>query len=129
MIPEQKKTSQKIFTIIASIMIAGGAISQIVGVKSVAEDMIKAGVGEYYKGLGVLKLIFLALYLYPKTLKLGFLLLCCFFGGAMATLFSHQLNLLPPAIPLMILWIATYLRDKSVFLSDFRQNKKNLNIL
>jgi len=117
--PGSNKKSQKIFVIIASLIIAGGAISQILGVRSVADDMIKAGVGNYYRGLGVAKLIFLALYLYSKTFRLGFLLLCCFFGGAMATLLSHQLNPLPPAIPLMLLWIATYLKDKSVFLSKF----------
>jgi len=118
------KTNAKIFIVIASLLIAVGAISQIAGLKSVAEDMIKAGVGNYYRGLGVLKLIFLVLYIYPKTFKLGFLLLCCFFGGAMATLLSHQMSPLPPAIPLMVLWIATYLRDKSVFLLKFEQINK-----
>ena len=111
------KTSTIIFLILAALLIAGGAISQIAGIKTVADDMTRAGVGDYYRGLGVLKLIFLFLYLYPGTFRLGFLLLCCFFGGAMAALLSHQLSPLPPAIPLAVLWIATYLRDKSVFLS------------
>jgi hypothetical protein len=118
---KSNKTSLQIFLVVASLMIAGGAISQIIGVKSVADDMTRAGVGDYYRGLGLLKLIFLALYLYPKTFKTGFLLLCCFFGGAIATLLSHQLSPLPPAIPLTVLWIATWLRDKSVFLSKSEQ--------
>ena len=88
--------------------------------------MIKAGVGDYYRGLGLLKLIFLGLYLYPRTFRLGFLLLCCFFGGAMATLLSHQASILPPAVPLVVLWVATYLRDRSIFIQKLEQTGKAL---
>jgi DoxX-like protein len=115
--PKTKKTITWIVTGLASLIIIGGGLAQVAAVKKVAEDMTRVGVGDYYRGLGVLKICLVGLYLYPKTFRLGFLLLCCLFGGAMATLLSHQESVHTAAVPLIVLWIATFLRDRSVFFS------------
>lgn len=114
--PKTKTIITWIVVGLASLMILGGGLAQAFAVKKVGEDMTRVGVGDYYRGLGVLKIFLVGLYLYPKTFRLGFLLLCCFFGGAMATLLSHHENMMAPAVPLSLLWIATYLRDRSVFM-------------
>jgi hypothetical protein len=82
-----------------------------------ATNMTKVGVGDYYRIIVAMKILFVVLYLYPKTFKLGFLLLSCVLAGAIATLLTHGQPFFSPAVPPAILWIATFLRDRSVFLT------------
>jgi hypothetical protein len=56
------------------------------------------------------------LFLFPKTIKVGFILLSCYFSGAIATEFSHNGPAINAAIPLVLVWIAALLRDPSIFL-------------
>jgi len=102
--------------IIAGLLIAIGGISQLFSLGNVARDMSKVGAGDYYRMIGVAKIVFVALYFYPKTFKPGFLFLTCILAGAIATLLTHGEPFYPPAIPLAILWMATFLKDKTVFL-------------
>jgi hypothetical protein len=103
-------------TTIISIMIMAGAIAKLAGVKPAVDGLTRDGVGGYIKALSVFEIIFVALFIYPKTFKAGFILLCCYFGGAMATHLSHNEAMVQPAIPLTILCIAAFLRDKYIFL-------------
>jgi hypothetical protein len=48
-------------------------------------------------------------------MKLGFLFLSCYFAGA-ATEFSHGMTPISPTIILVIIWVATFVRDKSIFI-------------
>ena len=73
-----------------------------------------AGVGPYRVELGLAEILFAALFAYPKTMKIGFILLSCYFAGALATELSHQLPL-NALIPLVLVWIAAWLRDRSIF--------------
>jgi hypothetical protein len=73
-------------------------------------------VGPYITLLGIMQLIFVALFLYPKTMKLGFALLSCYLAGALAAELSHDGPMQNAAIPLAFLWIAAFLRDHTVFL-------------
>jgi len=49
------------------------------------------------------------------TFKLGFLLASCYFGGAIATELSHDALKLNPFIPIVLLWIGAFIRDRSIF--------------
>ena len=67
-------------------------------------------------GLGVLQLVLLALYLFPRTAVLGALLWTGYLGGAVAThvrvgnpLFSHVLF---PVYVASFLWLGLWLRDR-----------------
>lgn len=110
-----KRIAISIITAIPSLMVGIGAISMIIGTKQLSEIMTNEGVVSYMKILGILELIYLALFLYPKTMKLGFLLLSCHFAGAMGINLSHGSVPIGPAIPLVITWIAALLRDRSIF--------------
>src|ERR1700680_2181299 len=48
---------------------------------------------------------FAALFVFPVTMKLGFLLASCYFGGAIATELSHDALKSKPFIPIALLWI------------------------
>ena len=87
---------------------------KLTGNPRVTEEMSKLGVGRYLRLLGVMEIPFAALFVIPDTVKLGFILACCYFAGAIATGLSHALK--PnPFVPIVLLWIGTFIRDRSIF--------------
>lgn len=66
--------------------------------------------------LGLMEMMFIILFAIPKTMRIGFILLCCYFAGAMATELSKDASMLNPGIPLTLIWIAAFLRDSSLFM-------------
>lgn len=67
--------------------------------------------------LGLMEIAFMILFIYPKTMRIGFILLSCYFAGAMATELSHDGSMINPGVPLILIWITAFLRDKSIFLA------------
>ena len=106
-----------VLLLLPSLMIVLSGVMKLTGGQQVVEGLTKMGLGSYIKVFGIIELISVALLLYPKTFKIGFLLLCCYLGGALSIeLAGGQ----PPmaALFLVILWIGAYLREKSVFVSQ-----------
>ena len=89
---------------------------KLIGAEQVVTGLTKIGLGSYVTLFGIIEFISVALFLYPKTYKVGFLLICCYLGGALSIeLASAQ----PPsaAIFLSVVWIAVFLKDKLMFLT------------
>ncbi|UOG72963.1 DoxX family protein [Hymenobacter tibetensis] len=105
-----------LLTAVPALMVVGSGLFKLTGVPEIREALTKAGVIDYMYMLGAMELVFAALFLYPKTMKLGVLLLTAYFAGAMATDLSHGVSPLPPAFILTLVWIAAFVRDRSVFL-------------
>lgn len=100
--------------VIPSLMLIMSGIMKLAGAEQVVTGLTKAGLGNFITLIGVVELLSVALFLYPKTYKIGFLLLCSYLGGAMCIeLAGGQ----PPmaAIFIAIIWISVFLRDKNVF--------------
>ncbi len=100
---------------IPSLMIAMSAIMKLIGAEEIVQGLTKGGFGNYIIFLGLLELASVALFIYPKTYKIGLLLLTGYLGGAIATeLASGQ----PPiaAIMLTAIWISVFLRNRLMFL-------------
>jgi len=51
----------------------------------------------------------------PATMKLGFILASCYFAGAIATELSHDALKVNPFVPIALLWIGAFIRDRSIF--------------
>lgn len=99
---------------IPSLMLTMSAVMKFIHAEQVVQGLTKGGLGNYITLFGVIELASVALFIYPKTHKVGFLLLCSYLGGAMSIeLAGGQ----PPmaAIFLTLLWIGVYLKDKTVF--------------
>ncbi|CAN5831761.1 hypothetical protein BH11BAC7_BH11BAC7_06360 [soil metagenome] len=100
---------------VPSLMLLMSAFMKLSGAKEIVDALTKGGFGPYIRMLGIIELLSVALFIYPKTFKVGFLLLCCYLGGAFAIeLASGQ----PPmaAIFLVLIWVAAFLREKYMFL-------------
>lgn len=63
-----------------------------------------------FQTLGIVELITIALFVYPRTGVLGSLLLMCYLGGVMAThLVVHQ-SLVTPIVLQVLVWISAAIR-------------------
>ncbi|QIP15535.1 DoxX family protein [Spirosoma aureum] len=115
--PKIKRIATIVVTVLAAGMVILSGVMKLTHSAQIVETLTKVGVGPYITMLGIMEIGFSALFLYPKTMKLGFILLSCYFAGALATELSHgtPLNALTPII---LIWIATFLRDRNVFLAS-----------
>lgn len=110
---------KRILTIVATALAAGmvilSGVMKLTQSAQVMETLTKVGVGPHVIELGLMEIGFTALFLYPKTMKLGFILLSCYFAGALATELSHGTPF-NAFLPITLVWIAGFLRDKTIFL-------------
>ena len=112
-----------VLMIIPSLMLIMSGVMKLIGAEQIVTGLTKVGLGSYISLFGIIELIAVALFLYPKTYKIGFLLICCYLGGAL----SIELSTAQPpsaAIFLTIVWIAVFLKDKLMFLNSNASESK-----
>ncbi|MBL7814997.1 MAG: DoxX family protein [Saprospiraceae bacterium] len=63
-----------------------------------------------FKMLGVVELVSVLLFLYPRTGVLGTLLLASYMGGAIATHLEHGDSIVAPCVIQAVLWIVAVFR-------------------
>jgi hypothetical protein len=102
-------------TWIPALLIALLGVLKLSGNPKIAEEISKLGVGRYLRLLGVMEIAFAVLFVVPATMKLGFILASCYFGGAIATELSHDALKVHPFIPIALLWIGAFIRDRAIF--------------
>ncbi|MFB9078904.1 DoxX family protein [Flavobacterium procerum] len=118
------KTIKIITTLLTSLTISMVAISgfmKIIHLPWSVDGLIKFNLPNSATVLGLMEVAFAILFIFPNTMRIGFILLCCYFSGAMATELSHDGSMINPAIPLTLIWITAYIRDKSLFLTSAKQ--------
>jgi hypothetical protein len=104
-----------LFTVLAAGMVFFSGIMKLWQDPAMMAAFEKSGVAEYVLILAAMEIGFMALYLYPKTIKIGFILLCCYFAGAMGTELSRHMPL-NAVLPMVLIWISAFLRDRGIFL-------------
>jgi hypothetical protein len=102
-------------TWIPALLVAFLGILKLKGNPRVVEEMSRVGVGRYLRLLGAMEIAFAALFVVPATMKLGFILASCYFAGAIATELSHDVLKVNPFVPIVLLWIGAFIRDRSIF--------------
>ncbi|PJJ60448.1 hypothetical protein [Hymenobacter chitinivorans] len=103
-------------TAVPALMITASGIMKLLGAEEVRKALTAAHMVEYMPALGMMELVFTALFVYPKTMKLGLLLLTSYFAGAIAVDLSHAHTAVPAAFILALVWVAAFVRDRSAFL-------------
>ncbi|HCM75662.1 MAG TPA: hypothetical protein DIS90_04735 [Cytophagales bacterium] len=121
---KNKKNIIKVLTVFVALLVIFSGIMKLVGDEEVVQVMANVGVDQYVPYLGLMEITFGVLFLFPKTFKLGFILLSCYFAGAIATELSHQGSIYNPLFLLVLIWIATYLNNPAVFLTITDLNKQ-----
>jgi uncharacterized membrane protein YphA (DoxX/SURF4 family) len=112
--------TRKIVNTIAAIIPAAMVIMSGIMKFNPPADMLagfqKMGLLPHLPMLGIMEIGFSLLFLYRPTLRLGFMLLSCYFAGALATELSYGLPF-NALLPMGLVWIGTFIRDKGLFLS------------
>lgn len=118
MATKAKRVSTIVLMAIPSFVLIMGGIMKIIGKEPamVMQFLSKAGFADTIKVLGVTELVIAALFIYPKTNKIGFLLAISYLSGAFALELSGGQ---PPAsvVFLVILWVSMFLKDREMFLT------------
>lgn len=113
-----KTVAKRTFTGLVILIIVMSAASKIAFVPQLVDIFSKIGLLSYIRILGITELLFLSIFLWSNTRKLGMLLLTGYFGGAMAVEMSHGTFFIAPATILTLIWITAYLYDEKIFLSE-----------
>lgn len=102
-------------SILVSLTIVSGAVMKLTAQPQLVEIFSKSGLLAYMKILGMAELLFVSLFLWSRSLRVGFFLLTGYFGGAMAVELSQHIFFIMPAVILALVWLAAWLRDGSLF--------------
>jgi len=110
----------RVLTALFSLFMAGASVlPKLTGMRVAADTLVSLGwKADYVLMIGLMELIFLGLYLFPRTAVLGAVLMTGLLGGAMATqvrvenpLFSHELFSLYLGL---FMWGGLWLRDPAL---------------
>ena len=123
----KKKRNAWITLITVALLVASGT-GKILGIGMVADKLSKVGVGKFMLLLGIVELALAILFISSKTMKISFILLSCYFSGAIATEISHGGNFIFPFIFLVLVWIASLSRERTLLkLVDDNRNDLDRN--
>lgn len=112
-----KKITGIVLTVLAVGMVAMSGVMKLMGSAESVKGLQAVGVAQYAMMLGLAEVVFAALFAFPKTLKIGFLLLASYFAGALAVEVSYGLAL-NSLVPLVLIWITAAVRNPSIFLPE-----------
>jgi uncharacterized membrane protein YphA (DoxX/SURF4 family) len=101
-------------TVLAVLMVVFSGIMKFMGGEEMTSAMEKLGVLPFLSLLATMEIVFALLFLFRPTMKIGFILLTCYFSGALATELSHGTPF-NAVLPLALVWLSAFLRDKTIF--------------
>jgi hypothetical protein len=111
-----KRIISIVLMVLASAMLVFSAVMKLTGSEQMVAGLTHIGLGNYIQLIGITELISVILFLFPKTFKVGFLLVTSYLGGALSIeLAAGQ----PPmaALFLTVVWVSAYLRNKYLFVN------------
>ncbi len=111
-----------ILTGLITLVFVASAVAKLTKVSAVVEMFDKWGLSNYVLLIGVGELVSAVLFLIPRTTSLGILLLSAYLGGAIVTHMQNGEPYFGPAVLLLLVWVAGYLRHPEL-LQSFRQAK------
>lgn len=105
-------------TILCSLIVLFTIFGKLTFQPNVVDPMQAMGLNEnHIYILAIIEIIALVLYVIPKTVKIGFLLLTAYYGGAIAFNLTSPVDMIPAIVFTIIIWVLTYIRMPSIFLN------------
>ncbi|MES2655130.1 MAG: DoxX family protein [Bacteroidota bacterium] len=101
---------------IPSLMLVMSGVMKLMASPQIVDSLGKIGLGSYITLLGIIEILAVALFIYPKTSRIGFLLLCCYLGGALSIELASGHPPMAAAF-LTLLWVSVFLSNKAMFLA------------
>jgi hypothetical protein len=114
---EKKSTTKKIPALVITTVLIISGVFKIVGIHPMLDHFTAIGLSSVLiKFLGAAEVIFSILFSYRPTSKVGLLFLTAYFGGAIAAEIPYH-QVAAPMAPLILVWIAAFIRRPSDFLA------------
>lgn len=108
-------------SILVSLVFVASGIFKLKGdAPEMAQDL---GGTSIMQGLGVLELLMVALFLFPRTGVVGVLLMMCYMGGAMAVHLTTGQSIMFQTIIQMLIWLVAAFRFPELRTRLFTGNK------
>lgn len=105
------------FYFLPTTMLLFSAIAKLFLFDPTKVDLPLPGMAKLMAPLGILELVCILLFVYPCSMKLGFLLICSYLGGAIAVNLVGQLHSpVMPGLILALFWIGMYLKKRELFI-------------
>ena len=109
-----------------SLFITSGAMMKFANTPEMLARYTRMGMQHQMALFAIAEVMFTGLFLYPKTMKIGFLLLTAYFGGAIGVELLLGNLFIFPAVILTVIWIAAYCRNPYIFKPLFSEKKYSL---
>ena len=111
-----KKIISLVLMVLPALLMIFSALMKFIAAPQVVEGLTKVGFLPNFPlpALALIEITSVALFLIPKTWRVGFFLLCGYLGGAGAIeIVGHQ----PPTafVLLALIWVGVYLKDQMLF--------------
>lgn len=106
-----------IVTAIPALLAFISGVFKLTGAKAVIDALNQVGYLNYARILGIAEIIFAALFVFPATNLIGFVLLACYFSGALAVDISHRRKINAPLMILILLFVAEFIAYGHKFFS------------
>ena len=108
---KSKKIIYWILTSLIAFIFIGSAMGKLISSEATLAMASNIGLnGQIYTILGVLELVFVILFVFPRTGILGTFMLIAYMGGAIATHLEHGQSILVPCVIQAFLWIVAVYR-------------------
>jgi len=111
-------------SVMVTVFIAFSSIMKLIHAPELAEQYARIGMQDKMAFFAVAELLFVGLFLFKRTLKLALLLFTGYYSGAMGVELSLGGYFILPAIILIVVWIACYLRDVTLFKPVIHRGKR-----
>jgi hypothetical protein len=111
------KIAATVLLAIPAVMAILSGVFKIGNAKQVTEKLGKLNMAQYAKVMGAAEIIFAVLFLYPPTRLVGFVLLVCYFSGALAADLTHREDIKAPVFLLVLLFSAMAVSNPALFFS------------
>jgi len=111
----KSKLAKNIALVVISLLVAFTIFGKLARSPQVVEQMGHLGLEEELYLLAAIEIVALALYIFPKTINIGFFLLTAYYGGAIAVNLNDPVNTVPAIVFLTLIWMATFIRKPELF--------------
>jgi hypothetical protein len=109
-----KRIVRVIFILTYSLLLFSVA-TKLFCIPYISEKFHILGISAYCRVFGAIELVAVVAFMYKRTIGIGLMMLCSYFGGAIATDIQSPNYLYQPIVILTLVFIAAALRKPSLF--------------
>jgi hypothetical protein len=109
-----KRIVRVVFILTYSLLLFS-VLTKLFCIPYISEKFHTLGISEYCRIFGSIELLAIIAFIYPRTIGIGLMMLCIYFGGAIATDIHSPSYLYQPLVVLAFIFATAIIRKPSLF--------------